>query len=206
MSIGSLVSCNTNYLVLYIYKPFFCVSFPELYKEYRDLKRAKENNISNAAGGHAQSNSAAEVNTVPKVLVKKTFPVHTSQKTIQPCTVIQQFIFYCQIIDVPDALPLSFLLSFCLRVQESDCWGAHLNRSSLPVASPKLTPEDRDGIKASAQYYGLKLKTNLATLVKVRHTVSKPKTHSMAREKRTIAQNFAQSLYPEEEEGRVISQ
>ncbi|XP_073338845.1 ATP-dependent DNA helicase Q4 isoform X2 [Pagrus major] len=52
--------------------------------------------------------------------------------------------------------------------EETDCWGAHLNRSALPVSSPKLTPQDRDSLKASAQYYGLKLKNNLATLSKER--------------------------------------
>ncbi|XP_023265625.1 ATP-dependent DNA helicase Q4 isoform X1 [Seriola lalandi dorsalis] len=50
--------------------------------------------------------------------------------------------------------------------KESDSWGAHLNRSMLPVSSPRLTSQDRDGLKASAQYYGLKLKNNLATLSK----------------------------------------
>ncbi|XP_051812041.1 ATP-dependent DNA helicase Q4 [Acanthochromis polyacanthus] len=52
--------------------------------------------------------------------------------------------------------------------KESDCWGAHLNRSALPVAPPRLTSEDRDSLKASSQYYGLKLKNNLASLSKER--------------------------------------
>ncbi|XP_031722181.1 ATP-dependent DNA helicase Q4 [Anarrhichthys ocellatus] len=52
--------------------------------------------------------------------------------------------------------------------KEADCWGAHLNRSSQPTSSPRLTPEDRDSLKASAQYYGMKLKNNLATLSKER--------------------------------------
>ncbi|XP_034401343.1 ATP-dependent DNA helicase Q4 [Cyclopterus lumpus] len=52
--------------------------------------------------------------------------------------------------------------------KEADCWGAHLNRSALPTSSPRLTPEERDGLKASAQYYGMKLKSNLATLSKER--------------------------------------
>ncbi|XP_008299478.1 ATP-dependent DNA helicase Q4 [Stegastes partitus] len=52
--------------------------------------------------------------------------------------------------------------------KESDCWGAHLNRSALPVPSPRLTSEDRDSLKASSQYYGLKLKNNLASLSKER--------------------------------------
>ncbi|XP_059205936.1 ATP-dependent DNA helicase Q4 isoform X2 [Centropristis striata] len=52
--------------------------------------------------------------------------------------------------------------------KEPDCWGAHLNRSSLPASSPKMTSEDRDSLQASAQYYGLKLKSNLTTLSKER--------------------------------------
>ncbi|XP_029298312.1 LOW QUALITY PROTEIN: ATP-dependent DNA helicase Q4 [Cottoperca gobio] len=52
--------------------------------------------------------------------------------------------------------------------KEADCWGAHLNRSSQPASSPRLTAEDRDSLKASAQYYGLKLKNNLGTLGKDR--------------------------------------
>ncbi|XP_068603107.1 ATP-dependent DNA helicase Q4 [Brachionichthys hirsutus] len=48
--------------------------------------------------------------------------------------------------------------------QKSDFWGAHLNRGAQPAPSPRLTPQDRDSLKASAQYYGLKLKSNLAAL------------------------------------------
>ncbi|XP_071356791.1 ATP-dependent DNA helicase Q4 isoform X3 [Trachinotus anak] len=82
----------------------------KLYKEYRNLKQAKENSSSDAASERTeQSRSTAK---------------------------------------------------------ESDSWGAHLNRSTLPVSSPRLTSQDRDSLKASAQYYGLKLKNNLATLSK----------------------------------------
>ncbi|KAG8005299.1 ATP-dependent DNA helicase Q4 [Nibea albiflora] len=52
--------------------------------------------------------------------------------------------------------------------KEPECWGAHLNRSAQNASSPKLTAEDRDSLKASAQYYGLKLKNNLTTLSKER--------------------------------------
>ncbi|XP_059899417.1 ATP-dependent DNA helicase Q4 isoform X2 [Gadus macrocephalus] len=52
--------------------------------------------------------------------------------------------------------------------KDSDCWGTHLNRSQMPVPSPCLTPEDRDNLQASAQYYGAKLKSNLGTLGKER--------------------------------------
>ncbi|XP_078124064.1 ATP-dependent DNA helicase Q4 [Sander vitreus] len=52
--------------------------------------------------------------------------------------------------------------------KDGDCWGAHLNRSSQPASSPRLTAEEKDSLKASAQYYGLKLKNNLVTLSKER--------------------------------------
>ncbi|XP_032391324.1 ATP-dependent DNA helicase Q4 isoform X2 [Etheostoma spectabile] len=52
--------------------------------------------------------------------------------------------------------------------KDRECWGAHLNRSSQPASSPKLTSEEKDSLKASAQYYGLKLKNNLVTLSKER--------------------------------------
>uniref|UniRef100_A0A3Q3A9Z9 DNA 3'-5' helicase n=1 Tax=Kryptolebias marmoratus TaxID=37003 RepID=A0A3Q3A9Z9_KRYMA len=54
--------------------------------------------------------------------------------------------------------------------KESDCWGAHLNRKAMPVSAPKLTSQDRDNLMASSQYYGLKLKSNLVALSKVRIT------------------------------------
>ncbi len=49
-----------------------CAFIPELYKEYRSLKQAKENNSStDAASGRAeQSKSTAEVNPAQKVLKK----------------------------------------------------------------------------------------------------------------------------------------
>ncbi|XP_034016922.1 ATP-dependent DNA helicase Q4 isoform X2 [Thalassophryne amazonica] len=56
-------------------------------------------------------------------------------------------------------------------LEKAECWGAHLNRTSLPASSPTLTPLDKDKLKASAQYYGLKLKNNLSTLSK-EHPVS----------------------------------
>nr|XP_046273726.1 ATP-dependent DNA helicase Q4 isoform X2 [Scatophagus argus] len=52
--------------------------------------------------------------------------------------------------------------------KESDCWGAHLNRSAQSASSPRLTPQDRDSLQSSAQYYGLKLKNNLSMLSKER--------------------------------------
>uniref|UniRef100_A0AAX7SSP3 DNA 3'-5' helicase n=1 Tax=Astatotilapia calliptera TaxID=8154 RepID=A0AAX7SSP3_ASTCA len=63
------------------------------------------------------------------------------------------------------------LSDVCVLISnESDCWGSHLNRSALPTSSPKLTSQDRDSLKASSQYYGLKLKNNLSSINKVRIT------------------------------------
>ncbi|KAK1880138.1 ATP-dependent DNA helicase Q4 [Dissostichus eleginoides] len=52
--------------------------------------------------------------------------------------------------------------------KEGDCWGSHLNRSSQPAPSSRLTAEERDNLQASAQYYGMKLKNNMGTLGKER--------------------------------------
>ncbi|XP_072304035.1 ATP-dependent DNA helicase Q4 [Eucyclogobius newberryi] len=66
----------------------------------------------------------------------------------------------------------------CMSIKEADCWGSHLNRKSMPAAAaPKLTTQDRDNLTASAQYYGLKLKSNLVALGKER-PVSLKKTPS----------------------------
>ncbi|KAM9823551.1 ATP-dependent DNA helicase Q4 [Neosynchiropus ocellatus] len=87
-----------------------------LYKEYRNLKHAKENNGSRERV-HEQSMSSTQQPTAEK---------------------------------------------------SSGCWGAHLNRNMMPTPSPKLTAEDKEGLQSSAQYYGLKIKSNLATLGKER--------------------------------------
>ncbi|RVE67271.1 hypothetical protein OJAV_G00115640 [Oryzias javanicus] len=58
-------------------------------------------------------------------------------------------------------------------LKDSDCWGAHLNRRAMPGPPPKLTQQDRDGLQASSQYYGLKLKNNLAALRKDQPSVLK---------------------------------
>ncbi|XP_026155318.1 ATP-dependent DNA helicase Q4 isoform X2 [Mastacembelus armatus] len=60
--------------------------------------------------------------------------------------------------------------------KESDCWGAHLNRSLLPASFPRPTSQDRDSLKASAQYYGMKLKNNLVGLSKERPASLKKST------------------------------
>ncbi|XP_035284076.1 ATP-dependent DNA helicase Q4 [Anguilla anguilla] len=54
------------------------------------------------------------------------------------------------------------------QATESDCWGSHLNRKNMPRAVPKLTPQDRDSLQASAQYYGMKLKSKLGASAKER--------------------------------------
>ncbi|XP_066571902.1 ATP-dependent DNA helicase Q4 isoform X2 [Amia ocellicauda] len=52
--------------------------------------------------------------------------------------------------------------------KEADCWGAHLNRKNMPVSVPKLTPKDNEALQASAQYFGMKLKSNLGGSIKDR--------------------------------------
>ncbi|KAM4700283.1 ATP-dependent DNA helicase Q4 isoform 2-T2 [Discoglossus pictus] len=47
----------------------------------------------------------------------------------------------------------------------SSSWGLHLNRAST---TSKLTEKERDSMKASAQYFGMKLKTNLEGNLKTR--------------------------------------
>uniref|UniRef100_A0A3P9P8E3 DNA 3'-5' helicase n=1 Tax=Poecilia reticulata TaxID=8081 RepID=A0A3P9P8E3_POERE len=53
------------------------------------------------------------------------------------------------------------------QCQESDCWGAHLNRKAMPLSAPRLTSQEKHSLMASSQYYGLKLKNNLSALSKV---------------------------------------
>lgn len=43
--------------------------------------------------------------------------------------------------------------------EEPDSWGSHLNRAAS--LTPKMTSSERASLKASAQYYGMKLKSNL---------------------------------------------
>ncbi|XP_029590733.1 ATP-dependent DNA helicase Q4-like isoform X2 [Salmo trutta] len=44
--------------------------------------------------------------------------------------------------------------------KDSGCWGTQLNRKSITVAAPKLTLTTKDR-ESSAQYFGMKLKSNL---------------------------------------------
>uniref|UniRef100_A0A8C4T3C3 DNA 3'-5' helicase n=1 Tax=Erpetoichthys calabaricus TaxID=27687 RepID=A0A8C4T3C3_ERPCA len=50
-------------------------------------------------------------------------------------------------------------------IADSGCWGSHLNRVNTP--STKLTSKERDSLKVSSLYYGMKLKLNMGTLTKV---------------------------------------
>ncbi|XP_075053685.1 ATP-dependent DNA helicase Q4 isoform X3 [Mixophyes fleayi] len=49
--------------------------------------------------------------------------------------------------------------------RESNSWGNHLNRASV---TPMLSSTERDNLKASSQYFGMKLKTNLGGAIKER--------------------------------------
>ncbi|XP_028673915.2 ATP-dependent DNA helicase Q4-like [Erpetoichthys calabaricus] len=53
-------------------------------------------------------------------------------------------------------------------IADSGCWGSHLNRVNTP--STKLTSKERDSLKVSSLYYGMKLKLNMGTLTKDRPT------------------------------------
>ncbi|XP_056409069.1 ATP-dependent DNA helicase Q4 isoform X3 [Hyla sarda] len=57
--------------------------------------------------------------------------------------------------------------------ESADSWGGHLNRGSV---TPKLTSVERDSLKASAQYFGMKLKTNLGGTLKDRPVSLKSRT------------------------------
>nr|XP_008120225.1 PREDICTED: ATP-dependent DNA helicase Q4 [Anolis carolinensis] len=51
------------------------------------------------------------------------------------------------------------------KVADSNCWGAHLNRS---LEAPKVMPRSQNTLQGSAQYFGMKLKCNLGTAIKER--------------------------------------
>ncbi|CAH2218532.1 ATP-dependent DNA helicase Q4 [Pelobates cultripes] len=53
--------------------------------------------------------------------------------------------------------------------QVPSSWGNHLNRAcTTPKSTPKLTLKERDSLKASAQYFGMKLKAKLGGSLKER--------------------------------------
>ncbi|XP_068127156.1 ATP-dependent DNA helicase Q4 isoform X2 [Hyperolius riggenbachi] len=66
--------------------------------------------------------------------------------------------------------------------EDSSSWGCHLNRDSV---TPKLSPSECASLKASAQYYGMKLKSKLGSAVKDRPlSLKKPLTPSNDHSKR----------------------
>ncbi|XP_040278638.1 ATP-dependent DNA helicase Q4 [Bufo bufo] len=62
--------------------------------------------------------------------------------------------------------------------EETSSWGSHLNRGSVTAT---LTSNERDSLKASVQYFGMKLKTNFGGTLKDRPVSLKksslPRTH-----------------------------
>ncbi|XP_053310854.1 ATP-dependent DNA helicase Q4 isoform X2 [Spea bombifrons] len=55
--------------------------------------------------------------------------------------------------------------------QVSSSWGEHLNRANeTPANAPKMSSKERESLKASAQYFGMKLKANFGSAVKERPT------------------------------------
>ncbi|XP_069477918.1 ATP-dependent DNA helicase Q4 [Ambystoma mexicanum] len=80
-----------------------------------------------------------------------------------------------------------------LPVTDFDTWGSHLNRSALP---PKLTPKDRDSLKASAQYFGMKLKSNLGASIKERSFSLKKSFSPKLKPGNGISETDSKSLTP----------
>lgn len=155
-----------------------CVCVSELYKEYRSLKQAKENSSSVAASGHDEQPKSATVSTSHSAVF-----VTVDAWILQFCRIHCMWMWlpmsppkFSTICFFPPSPICSPSLSVCRLSIQSDCWGAHLNRSVLPVSSPRLSSQERDSLQASAQYYGLKLKHNLASLSKVRHTLKNKQT------------------------------
>lgn len=120
----------------------------DLYKEYRRLKNAKESSCHDTASRiTAHSRDKPEVTTAIKVL-------EGGKKII-----VMDGVFTETLNKIPA----------CPSLQEPECWGKHLNRSAQPTPPVRLTSQERESLRASAQYYGLKLKNNLASLSKVTH-------------------------------------
>lgn len=120
----------------------------ELYKEYRSLKEVTENSSKSSSGGLADQKTSKEDNSTSKVW--------------QTALVTDERLIGSSLLCICVSKITFFLLL------EYDCWGSHLNRKSLLPAAAKLTSQDRDNLQASSQYYGLKLKSNLAAFGKVK--------------------------------------
>ncbi|KAK1785523.1 hypothetical protein P4O66_018884, partial [Electrophorus voltai] len=60
------------------------------------------------------------------------------------------------------------VISAVIQSSGTDCWGSHLNRKNMPATVAKLTAKDKETLQASAQYFGMKLKSNLGALSKDR--------------------------------------
>lgn len=70
----------------------------------------------------------------------------------------------CNSLESDTVLPRNTIVCFTGQ-QEPDSWGSHLNRAAS--LTPKMTSSERASLKASAQYYGMKLKSNLGGAGKV---------------------------------------
>ncbi|KAJ8386837.1 hypothetical protein AAFF_G00166320 [Aldrovandia affinis] len=83
---------------------------------------------------------------------------------------------------------------------EFDCWGSHLNRRNMPAVVPKLTPQDKDLLQASAQYYGMKLKSNIGAPAKER-SMSLKKTFTP---RRTPLKSWKEGHSPGDDTGSPV--
>ncbi|XP_018430173.1 PREDICTED: ATP-dependent DNA helicase Q4 [Nanorana parkeri] len=77
-----------------------------------------------------------------------------------------------------------------------DSWGSHLNRSSV---TPKMSSSERDTLHASAQYYGMKLKSNLGGAGKnrplsLKKTINRSSPISAEKKTRSVTRNRPLSL------------
>ncbi|XP_060099145.1 ATP-dependent DNA helicase Q4 [Heteronotia binoei] len=86
----------------------------------------------------------------------------------------------------PEAIPKQTTQDSLAAQQtpDSGSWGAHLNRGNMV---PKLTPQDRDALQLSVQYFGMKLKHNLGAAIKER-PVTLRKSLTSRRRSTTLSQ------------------
>nr|XP_033790595.1 ATP-dependent DNA helicase Q4 isoform X2 [Geotrypetes seraphini] len=78
-----------------------------------------------------------------------------TRNTETQCTPDSRSVYRHQAKDIPDTR----------NEPDSGSWGPHLNRMNM---IPELTPKERDSLKASAQYFGMKLKSNVGANIKDR--------------------------------------
>ncbi|KAM6972986.1 ATP-dependent DNA helicase Q4 [Aplochiton taeniatus] len=148
-----------------------------LYKEYRSLKLAKENSSTNGQSGHISASTNGQSGHISASTNGESGHISASTNGqsghISSSTNGQSG--HISASTNGQSGHISASTNDKIDDKESDCWGSHLNRSRMPAAPPRMTPQDRDSMEASAQYYGMKLRANLGALTKDRR-VSLKKT------------------------------